>query len=357
MNYADYLKLDQLLSIQQPESDRLGRPARDELLFIIVHQAYELWFKQILNELNVADQAFTEDHVDDADIGKVVHALDRIAVVLRVLVNQIDILETMTPLDFLEFRDLLIPASGFQSAQFRQIEVRLGLMPEARISFNGQSYKSKLRATDQRVLSKLESQSSLADRVEAWLLRTPFVVWKDWDFEDAYSRAVETMFANERHMISENPELDQEQRERQLRNVEQSEDAFRSILQPVDGTVAAPGWRFRPQALLAALFINLYRDEPALQLPYRLLTALMDIDELLSTWRHRHALMVQRMIGRKIGTGGSSGHDYLKSSAEKHRIFGDLFALATFLIPRSALPPLPPHVQRAMRYQYTDTAS
>ncbi|MEE9595807.1 MAG: tryptophan 2,3-dioxygenase family protein, partial [Acidiferrobacterales bacterium] len=114
MNYADYLKLDQLLSIQQPESDRLGRPARDELLFIIVHQAYELWFKQILNELNVADQAFTEDHVDDADIGKVVHALDRIAVVLRVLVNQIDILETMTPLDFLEFRDLLIPASGFQ---------------------------------------------------------------------------------------------------------------------------------------------------------------------------------------------------------------------------------------------------
>ena len=158
-------------------------------------------------------------------------------------------------------------------------------------------------------------------------------------------------------MISENPELDQEQQDRQLRNVEQSENAFRSILQPVDGTVAAPGWRFRPQALLAALFINLYRDEPALQLPYRLLTALMDIDELLSTWRHRHALMVQRMIGRKIGTGGSSGHDYLKSSAEKHRIFGDLFALATFLIPRSALPPLPPHVQRAMRYQYTDTAS
>jgi tryptophan 2,3-dioxygenase len=230
-------------------------------------------------------------------------------------------------------------------------------MPEARISFDGRCYKSKLRATDQRVLSKLESQSSLADRVETWLLRTPFVVWKDWDFEDAYSRAVETMFANERHMISENPELDQEQRDRQLRNVEQSEDVFRSILQPVDGTVAAPGWRFRPQALLAALFINLYRDEPALQLPYRLLTVLMDIDELLSTWRHRHALMVQRMIGRKIGTGGSSGHDYLKSSAEKHRIFGDLFALATFLIPRSALPPLPPRVQRAMRYQYTDTAS
>ena len=106
------------------------------------------------------------------------------------------------------------------------------------------------------------------------------------------------------------------------------------------------------RALQAALFIFLYRDEPALQLPFRMLRALMDIDEQMALWRLRHALMVSRMIGRKVGTGGSSGYDYLRGSAEKHRVFTDLFAIATFLIPRSDLPRLPETVRAQMRYRY-----
>jgi tryptophan 2,3-dioxygenase len=107
-----------------------------------------------------------------------------------------------------------------------------------------------------------------------------------------------------------------------------------------------------PEAVEAALFITLYRDEPALQAAYRLLSALMDIDEAMALWRYRHALMVQRMIGVKLGTGGSSGHDYLAATARAHRIFTDLFQLSTYLIPRSALPALPAETARRMGLVY-----
>jgi tryptophan 2,3-dioxygenase len=107
-------------------------------------------------------------------------------------------------------------------------------------------------------------------------------------------------------------------------------------------------------ALQAALFINLYRDEPVLQIPFQLLGTLMDVDANLTAWRYRHALMVERMIGSKAGTGGSSGHDYLRQTAERHRVFGDLFALSTFFIPRSQLPPLPDELRRAMGYRYPE---
>jgi tryptophan 2,3-dioxygenase len=106
-------------------------------------------------------------------------------------------------------------------------------------------------------------------------------------------------------------------------------------------------------AVQAALFIVVYRDRPVLQQPFRLLAALMNVDELLTLWRYRHALMVQRMIGVKIGTGGSAGHDYLRDTAARHRIFSDLFRLSTYLIPRSRLPKLPREVEDAMGYKYT----
>jgi tryptophan 2,3-dioxygenase len=105
-------------------------------------------------------------------------------------------------------------------------------------------------------------------------------------------------------------------------------------------------------AVQAALFIIVYRDRPVLQLPFRLLAALMNVDELLTLWRYRHALMVQRMIGVKIGTGGSAGHDYLRDTAAKHRVFSDLFRLSTYLIPRSRLPKLPRELEDAMGYRY-----
>ena len=133
MDYASYLRLDTLLSAQAPESARRGAEAHDEMLFIVIHQAYELWFKQILHELERVARIFSGRVVDDAELSGAVHGAERVVRILQLVVSQIDVLETMTPMDFLEFRDLLVPASGFQSEQFRTIETRLGLTRAARL--------------------------------------------------------------------------------------------------------------------------------------------------------------------------------------------------------------------------------
>jgi tryptophan 2,3-dioxygenase len=111
-------------------------------------------------------------------------------------------------------------------------------------------------------------------------------------------------------------------------------------------------WRFSYKAIHAALLIQLYRDQPALQLPFRFLTALLDMDEWFTTWRQRHALMAKRMLGSRIGTGGSSGAQYLKDAADKHKVFNDLLQLTTFFVPRSKLPVLPAPVQRELSFQF-----
>src|SRR5262245_32888678 len=146
--YADYLKLDTLLSAQVPESARHGAAAHDEMLFIIVHQAYELWFRQILHELDRIQHDFESETVADESLGRIVHGLDRINEILKLLVQQLDVLETMTPLDFLDFRDLLSPASGFQSVQFRSIEIRLGLRGEDRLKFDDKRFDMLLSDRD-----------------------------------------------------------------------------------------------------------------------------------------------------------------------------------------------------------------
>ena len=137
--YHDYLQLDRLLDSQRPLSTEQGRPAHDELLFIVVHQAYELWFKQILHELEAVRAVFDQPTVPERSMGRVVGHLERVHAIQRVLIDHLDVLETMTPLDFLEFRDLLVPASGFQSLQFRSIENLLGLDPGRRLLINAPS--------------------------------------------------------------------------------------------------------------------------------------------------------------------------------------------------------------------------
>jgi tryptophan 2,3-dioxygenase len=111
------------------------------------------------------------------------------------------------------------------------------------------------------------------------------------------------------------------------------------------------------QAAHAALLIQLYRDQPALQLPFRFLTALMDMDEHFTTWRSRHALMVKRMLGSKVGTGGSSGFEYLRDSANKHKVFQDFFQLTTYFVPRSKLPILPREVERELNFHYSSSGN
>ncbi|MGH7186391.1 MAG: tryptophan 2,3-dioxygenase family protein, partial [Pseudomonadota bacterium] len=127
LTYAGHLQLDRLLACQDRQSERHGRPAHDEMLFIVVHQAYELWFKLVLFELDRIEVVFAGPRADDRSLGTVVQGLERIVQVQKLLIHQLDVLETMTPMDFLDFRDLLVPASGFQSVQFRLIETRLGL--------------------------------------------------------------------------------------------------------------------------------------------------------------------------------------------------------------------------------------
>lgn len=358
MNYAGYLKLDQLLACQERASEAAGRPAHDEMLFIIVHQTYELWFKQILFELDAVEARLGLARIDERDMAAVVRALERVVLVFKTLVGQVDILESMTPLDFLDFRDLLTPASGFQSEQFRLIESRLGLTRAERLSYDGRDYDDRLPEAAQERLRAAEARASLASRLDRWLARTPFVAMGSYDFRSAYERALHEALAGERAILAAHPYLSEEEKAVQLAAIDRAAGMLDGVLDPVAyGRLREAGqWRLSREALQAALFIMLYRDEPALQLPFTLLSLLMDIDEMMTLWRHRHALMVQRMIGRKVGTGGSSGHDYLRGAAERHRVFGDLFALVTFLLPGSKRPALPAEVRDTMRFRYEGEA-
>jgi tryptophan 2,3-dioxygenase len=354
MDYTSYLNLDGLLSLQSPESDKRGKPAHDEMLFIVIHQTYELWFKQILYELDLIQSIFGGDLVDDAKLGRAVHSAERIVKIEQLVVGQIDILETMTPMDFLEFRDLLMPASGFQSEQFRLIEIRLGLKRAARLPFNDQSFDAALGADTRKRIADAEAAPSLRDQIDAWLVRTPFVNHSGFKFREAFEKALDAMLSQDMARIGNHPHLSQAEKDVQLASLRKSRAMFDGLLDDARyAALHAQGdWTFSRHALQAALFLFLYRDEPAANAGFRMLKALMDIDETLALWRMRHALMVSRMLGRKVGTGGSAGYDYLRATADKHRAYNDLFAIATFLIPRSALPPLPDEVRKSMRYRY-----
>ena len=357
--YPEYLQLDQILTAQQLESTRHGAVAHDEMLFIITHQAYELWFKQIIWELDAVRRYFEQDVVAEKAIGKAVSHLLRIVAIQRVIVGQIDVLETMTPLDFLDFRDLLIPASGFQSLQFRLVENKLGILSDLRLNIHDTPYQARFSEEDRQRLEASEEEASLADLIEGWLSRTPFLQFGDYDFWEAYRLAVDAMLARDRRFIQQNPTFTPEDKAKQLLMLSKTEEQFDALFDrdKYDALRKAGQFRFSHQALQAALLVNLYRDEPILHLPFRLLSLLMDIDENFTKWRYRHALMVLRMIGRKIGTGGSSGHDYLRQTAEKHRVFTDLFSLSTFFIPRSSLPDLPPPLREALGFQFKSRTS
>jgi len=348
--YGDYLKLDSLLAAQEPESVKLGQSAHDEMLFIIVHQAYELWFRQILHELDRIQTDFDRNPMPDEALGRIVHGLDRINEILKLLIQQLDVLETMTPLDFLDFRDLLMPASGFQSMQFRAIETRLGLQRGGRLLFDERAFDDRLSQADRDRLKKADDGPKLVEQLDRWLGRTPFIAMESFAFGKAYRAAVETMLKEDAARVRASPILTEEQRKAEAEAIDKALDKFNAIFAPVPGGESP--WRMSLAAVQAALFITVYRDQPVLQLPFRLLTALMDIEESLTLWRYRHALMVQRMIGVKIGTGGSSGHDYLRRTVDAHKVFADLFQLSTYLIPRSALPPLPPEVRNSMGFVY-----
>lgn len=356
VQYSDYLQLTTLLSAQKPRSVELNKPAHDEMLFIVVHQAHELWFKQIIYEIDSVLAMFASHTVDEKNLGVAVSRLARVTEIQKVLIDHLRVLETMTPLDFLEFRDMLVPASGFQSFQFRIVENKLGLKPEQRLEPSQGAYRASLCPFSNNDVNISESSPSLFDSVEKWLERTPFLEHEGYQFWIEYQTAVNNRLSADADLLKEHLKHDPDSLKLQLLEVEKTKKNFAAIFDEKHyAELPKRGARsFSYKALHAALFIQLYRDEPILHLPFRLLNSLMDIDELFTQWRNNHALMVHRMIGTKIGTGGSSGYGYLKGAAERHKIFGDLFDLSTYLIPRSDIPSLPKELKQKLGFHYSN---
>ncbi len=344
--YPEYLHLEKLLESQTPLSK-----AHDEMLFIIVHQAYEVWFKQILHELDSILQLFEKEKLSETALGICVHRMQRILKIVHLIPGHFDILETMTPMDFLEFRNLLVPASGFQSLQFRSIEIKLGLLTAQRVPFDQQSFHQRLKEHDKEYLYKLEKQQSLFELVEHWLERMPFIQHEDFHFWKEYEKKVYEMLEKEEHIIRTTKTLSEIEQKKSLEQITITRTMFH-ILFEEEAYKQKANRRLSRKATLAALFIFIYRDEPILQMPFQFLQSIIELDELISSWRYRHALMVQRMLGTKIGTGGSSGYDYLKATTTTNRIFKEFMDLSTYLIPRSEIPILPKSLSEKMNFNY-----
>ena len=331
--YSDYIELDKILNSQHPRSFSSIEEGNDEMLFIIIHQAYELWFKQILFELDLVRNIFIRGHINDNsdDMSRVVHRLRRVVKILELINQQVGVLETMTALDFLEFRNLLLPASGFQSKQFRLIEARLGLKMEQR--YKAEYYKSTRRGSlsrdDLKDIDQSESESTLKELIVQWLERMPF-------FDEAYWRKYTP--ASEQNDPDRHP-FWVDYRSAYQRCLSESE---KGRLKEFDKVFFEEGRGDVPaEAMRAALFITIYRNLPIFNLPFELLNTLSEIDELLSNWRYRHFMMVRRMIGIRVGTGGTSGAGYLEGTLNQHYAFREITELATFLIERSKRPALP----------------
>jgi tryptophan 2,3-dioxygenase len=252
ITYGSYLKVDELLKLQEPRSDE-----HDEILFIVIHQVYELWFREVLHELDRTIDLLRQDMGDRAQ-----HTLKRILTILKVLVAQVDILETMTPLEFLTFRNRLAAASGFQSDQFRQIEFMLG---------------SRSRASIDRFAEGTRARGALEARWTAPTLWDAFLHYLRREGYDVPSAQLN-----------------------------------RDVTAPIE-----------PSTEVQEILIDVYQNDPRNS---ELCERLVDLDEGIQEWRYRHIKMVERTIGRKPGTGGSSGAEYLKSTLSRPA-FPDLWEI------------------------------
>jgi tryptophan 2,3-dioxygenase len=242
LTYAAYLRVDDLLQLQQPRSDG---PEHDEMLFIVIHQVYELWFKEILHEVDRVKRLLEADEPHRAQ-----HTLKRILTILKVLVAQLDILETMTPLEFLSFRARLEAASGFQSDQFRQLEFVLGRKsPKAIARFADGS-----RARD--ALQRRFDEPTIWDAFLRYLSREGYPV--------------------PAHLLA------------------------RDVTAPIE-----------PSEDVQQILLRVYRTDPKNS---EVCERFVDLDEGVQEWRYRHVKMVERTIGAKPGTGGSTGAAYLQTT-------------------------------------------
>lgn len=346
--YGDYLQLDTVLNAQLLESEKAGNPAHEEMLFIITHQTFELWFKQVLHELQSVITLFDRDYIPESDVSLCTARVRRVNRIMEHLCNQWSLIETMTPGEFMDFRSLLNPASGFQSAQWRVLEKTLGLPEEKRVLRHyTDALSDKHRATVEK-----SGDRTLFDVIQKWLEKTPFLEVGSYSFWDSYRQAVAAMLEHDREEVRTLAKAEQRDPTEALNQINSVERGFHALfdIEQYEQLVASGHRRMSQRATLAILFISTYRDYPLLQLPYRLMDAIIELDKLVSIWRYRHTLMVSRMIGMRVGTGGSSGSEYLLQTTIRQRVFDDVTSLSSFLIPTSNRPQLPAEVSTRLQF-------
>ncbi|XP_029470291.1 tryptophan 2,3-dioxygenase [Rhinatrema bivittatum] len=357
--YGDYLHLDKILSAQVLQSEVKGNKIHDEHLFIVTHQAYELWFKQILWELDSVREIFQNGHVrDERNMLKVITRIHRISMILKLLVEQFSVLETMTALDFFDFREYLSPASGFQSLQFRLLENKIGVPESLRVPYNRRHYRDNFQGKDNEILLKSEREPTLLQLVEAWLERTPGLEKEGFNFWGKLQVNIFQRLEEEFEAVGVKPES--EDKKDLLAELQKQKEMFTLLFDEKrhEHLLSKGERRLSYKALKGALMIYFYREEPRFQVPFQLLTSLMDIDTLMTKWRYNHVCMVHRMIGSKAGTGGSSGYHYLRSTvSDRYKVFVDLFNLSTFLVPRDWIPKLNPSIHKFLYMaEYCDSS-
>ncbi|NXK93156.1 T23O dioxygenase, partial [Formicarius rufipectus] len=357
--YGEYLHLDKILNAQELESEKKGKKIHDEHLFIVTHQAYELWFKQILWEMDSVRVIFQNGHVrDERNMLKVITRMNRISLILKLLVEQFSVLETMTPLDFFDFRYHLSPASGFQSLQFRLLENKIGVPQSLRVPYNRRHYRDNFKGQDYELLLKSEQEPTLLQLVEAWLERTPGLEAEEFDFWGQFEVNVLKGLEEEFALIQAKTES--EEKDDLLSEFQKQRDVLLSLFDEKrhEHLLSKGERRLSYKALKGALMIYFYREEPRFQVPFQLLTSLMDLDVLMTKWRYNHVCLVHRMIGSKAGTGGSSGYHYLRSTvSDRYKVFVDLFNLSTFLVPRHWIPKMNPTIHKFLyTAEYCDSS-
>jgi len=351
--YWDYLQLDQLLTLQSGVDDEGDVELPDELLFVVVHQAYELWFKLVLRSVRLARNHLDQPRVDEETIPHVVHHLRRINSILRLGVSQFEVVETLTPQGFLDFRDKLVPASGFQSFQMRELEILMGLEDADRLMYGK---VDPIRHIDETAhdtpagrmararVAQARSERSMLTVLNDWLYRTPIQgsVPSDDDDDDVVTTFIDDYLGRMEEQFDGSLErlvaaLDVSDPEAMKARFDNLRSAARAFLhaETIDPDERARVRRIRA----AALFIESYRELPLLSWPRLLLDLVVEMEEQMVLWRHRHARMVERLIGRRVGTGGSEGVDYLDKTGA-YRVFRDLWAIRTVLLPKRLLPEL-----------------
>lgn len=319
--YADYLNLENVLK----HINTCQLNAHDEHLFIITHQNHELWFKQLIFELqSVLDMMQANE--GELALAKIIIRLNRCQKIFDTLIRQIDILETMSPMAFLAFRDKIIPASGFQSLQFRLLEHVLGVDA---VSAQGCPHY-RLNEQDFAVLEKAHLTITIRECLIHILANLPYAKQDLPAFWEAYAKEILLTHQYERKIIQGNECLNQVERHVQLQQIDNNFACFKSWYDGAE-TISS-------RAEFVSLYIFLHHENDRFNSWYQLLKNLMDIDEQMCLWRFHHYMMVQRMIGHKIGTGGSSGQTYLKNHLESHRAFVFLLNLINFLLPPQQIP-------------------